>query len=76
MGYDELFLNFEILCKHFGTVPQCSVDPTVPVLLTTKSFETSQKLIFGRHIGKIGICLGNRLIADFLHDQTIFIKDC
>ncbi len=27
-------MNFGILCKHFGTVTQCLVDPTVPVLLT------------------------------------------
>ena len=25
---------------------------------------------------KIGICFGNRQIADYFHDQTIFIKDC
>ena len=24
---------------------------------------------------KIGICFGNRPIADFFHDQTIFLKD-
>ena len=58
MGFDELLLNFGILCKHFGTVPQCLVDPTVPDLLTAKSLETSRKnlrnLIFGRHLGKIG----------------------
>ena len=30
----KLLMNFGILCKHFGTVTQCSVDPTVPVLLT------------------------------------------
>jgi hypothetical protein len=38
------------------------VDPTVPVLLTAK-------------LRKIGICCGNWPIADFFHDQTIFIKD-
>ena len=30
----KLLMNFGILCKHFGTVTQCSVYPTVPVLLT------------------------------------------
>ena len=24
---------------------------------------------------KIGICFGNKPIADFFHDQTIFLKD-
>ena len=32
-------------------------------------------IIFGRHLRKIGICFGNRPIADFFHDQTIFLKD-
>ena len=36
-------MDFGILCKHFGTVTQCSVNPTVPVLLTAKPLETSQK---------------------------------
>ena len=62
-----------ILYKHFGTVTQCSIVPTVPVLLTAKPLETSQKR---GHLRKIGICFGNRPIADFFHDQTIFIKDC
>ena len=35
-----------------------------------------RNLIFGRNLRKIGICFGNRPIADFFHDQTIFIKDC
>ena len=47
MGFDELSLNFGILSKYFGTVTQCSVDPTVPVLFTAKPFETSQKPNFG-----------------------------
>ena len=50
-------MDFGALCKHFGTVTQCSVDPTVPVLLTAKPLETSQKplrnLIFGRHLKKV-----------------------
>ena len=37
----EFLMNFRILCKHFGTATQRSVDPRVPVLLTTKSLETS-----------------------------------
>ena len=41
--FNELSLNFGILCKHFGTVTQCSVEPTVSVLLTAKPLETSQK---------------------------------
>jgi hypothetical protein len=39
----EFLMNFEILPKHFGTVTQCLVDPAVPVMITTKSLETSQK---------------------------------
>ena len=35
----------------------------------------SVELIFDRHLRKIGICFGNRPIADFFHDQTIFLKD-
>ena len=56
-------MNFGILCKHLGTVTQCSVDPHI-------------NLIFGRLHRKIGIYFGNPPIADFFHDQTIFIKDC
>ena len=69
----EFLMNFGLLCKHFGIVTQCSVDPSVPVLLTAKPL---RNLIFGRHLRKIGICFGNRPIADFFHDQTIFLKDC
>ena len=36
MGVEELSLNYGILCKHFGTVTQCLVNPRVPVLLTAK----------------------------------------
>ncbi len=43
VGFDELLLNFGILCAHFGTVTQCSVNPTVRVLFTAKALETSQK---------------------------------
>ena len=43
MAFDELLLNFGILCKHFGTVTQSLVIPTVPVLLTAKPLETSLK---------------------------------
>ena len=35
-----------------------------------------RNLIFGRHLWIIGICFSNRPIADFFHDQTIFLKDC
>ena len=52
------------------------IDPTKPVLLTTKPLETTQNLIFGRHLRKIGIYFGNWPIANFFDDQTIFIKDC
>ena len=42
--FAEFLLNFGILLyKPFGTGTQCSVDPTVPVLLTAKPLETSQK---------------------------------
>ena len=61
-------MNFGILCSHFGTVNQCSVEPTVPVPFTTRSN-------FCRHFRKIGICFGNRPIVDFFHDQIIFLKD-
>ena len=38
---------FGILCEHFGTVTQCSVDPTVPLSETLKkTHETSRKWIF------------------------------
>ena len=30
---------------------------------------------FCSDLRKIGICFGNRPIADFFHDQTIFLKD-
>ena len=30
---------------------------------------------FCSDLKKIGICFGNRPIADFFHDQTIFLKD-
>ena len=36
MGFDKFLLNLGILCKHSCTVIQCSVNPTVPVLLTAK----------------------------------------
>ena len=62
MGFDELSLNFGILWKQFGTVTQCSFDPTVPVLFTAKPL---RNLIFGRHLRKIGICFGNQLVANF-----------
>ena len=40
-------LIFGILCEHFGTVTQCSVDPTVPLSETLKkTHETSRKWIF------------------------------
>ena len=42
-NFAEFLMNLGILCKHFGTVTQCSVDPTLPVLLTAKPLETSQK---------------------------------
>ena len=51
MGFDELLIHFGIICKPFGTVTQCSVDPTV--LLAAKPLETSWNLF------------GNRPIADF-----------
>ena len=35
--------------SNFGTVTQCSVDPTVPVLLTAKPL---RNLIFDRHLRK------------------------
>ena len=35
-----------------------------------------RNLIFGRHCRKFSICFGKWLIANFFHDQTIFIKDC
>jgi hypothetical protein len=66
-------MNFVILCKHFGTVTQCSVNPTVPVLFTEKPL---RYLIFGRNLRKISICFGNRPLTYFFHDQTIFLKDC
>ena len=34
--FNRFLMNFGILCKQFGTVTQCSVNPTVPVLLTAK----------------------------------------
>ena len=37
-------LDFGVLCKHFGTVTQCSVDPTVPVLLTAKMINNRLRL--------------------------------
>ena len=50
MGFDERFseiwMNFGGLRKHFGFVTQYLVDPTVPVLLTAKLLETSQKSKF------------------------------
>ena len=33
-------------------------------------------VLFSSKIRKIGIGFGNRPIADFFHDQIIFIKDC
>ena len=38
-------------------------------------FQNSSKFCLGRHLRKIGICFGNRPIADFFHDQTIFLKN-
>ena len=67
------------MSAHFGTVTQCLVDPTVPVLFTEKPLKNLLKplrnLIFGRDLRKIGICFGNWPITDYFHDQTIFIKD-
>ena len=59
------------MCKHFCTQTQLSgwtehavwVPKCLHVLFSSKS-------------RKIGIGFGNRPIADFFHDQTIFIKDC
>ena len=34
-----------------------------------------RNLFFGRYLRKISICFGNWPIADFFHDQTIFLKD-
>ena len=67
------------MSAHFGTVTQCSVEPTVPKCVLIK-FQNSSRfcsvlLIFGRHLRKIGICFGNWPIADFFHDQTTFLKD-
>ena len=67
------------MSAHFGTVTQCSVEPTVPKCVLIK-FQNSSRfcsvlLIFGRHLRKIGICFGNWPIADFFHDQIIFLKD-
>ena len=31
--------------------------------------------MFGRDLRKISICFGNWPIADFFHDQAIFLKD-
>ena len=50
-GFWWIFANFSmifgILCEHFGTVTQCSVDPTVPLSETLKkNHETSRKWIF------------------------------
>jgi hypothetical protein len=56
------------MSAHFGTVAQCSVEPhKIPKFIKI--------LFFRRHLRKIGICFGNRPIADFFHDQTIFLKD-
>ena len=67
--FAEFWMAIGIICKHFGTVTQCSVHRTVPVLLTAKPLETSQK----PNSRKISICIDNRPIS--FHDQTIFLND-
>ena len=60
----------------FGTVTQCSVEPTVPKCALIKLQNSSkfcflvdilEKLVSASVIGRLPI---------FFHDQTIFIKDC
>jgi len=75
----EFLMNFGILCAHFGTVGSTEHWVTVPKCAhkIPKFIQNSVLLylIFGRHLRKIGICFGNRPIADFFHDQIIFLKD-
>ena len=61
------------MSAHFGTVGSTEHRVTVPKCALIKFCSVS--LIFGRHLRKIGICFGNWPIADFFHDQTIFLKD-
>ena len=49
-GFWWIFANFSmifgILCEHFGTVTQCSVDPTVPLSETLKKTRNLSKMDF------------------------------
>ena len=42
--FAEFLMDFGVLCKHFGIVTQCLVDPTVPVLLTAKMINNRLRL--------------------------------
>ena len=60
---------------NLGTVTQCLVDPTAPVLLTAKPLENLLKslrtLMLGRHLKKDGICFGNWPIANFFMTKQV-----
>ena len=47
----KFLMNFGILCKYFGTVTQCLVDPTDPVLLTAKY----QKFVLSVSVSVFGL---------------------
>ena len=67
-GFVLIFMNFGILCEHFGTVTQCLVEPTMPVLLTAKPLETSQKPNFGRNLRESVSALVIGRLPIFFHD--------
>ena len=67
--FDE-FWNF--IC----TLWHCRFDRTLSYsakVCARLKFQNLSK--FCSDLRKIGICFGNRPIADFFHDQTIFLKD-
>ena len=75
------FKRFQEVYRRAKLPVHCGIDRTLSYSASVHTkFQNSSKFcsfwsIFGRHLRKIGICFGNWLIADFFHDQTIFLKD-
>ena len=67
--------------KKIGKRPITEADTDISKLQKKKYQKHSDKFFgfffsfISLQFRKIGICFGNRPIADFFHDQTIFLKD-
>ena len=68
----EKVITYFIVRKKYGGIKKKKKNPENFPKIFPKFFYFLKIILLFRNIG---ICFGNRPIADFFHDQTIFLKD-